>query len=59
MYLIKWKGFSVIRSTWEPIENLGNCQDAVKKYEEKQKRSLEAYAAYDRSSMSPSRRAGE
>lgn len=29
-YLIKWVGFT--RKTWEPEENLSNCQDLLKEY---------------------------
>lgn len=31
MYLIKWAGYD--EKTWEPRENLTNCQDMLKKYE--------------------------
>lgn len=28
-FLIRWKGFTCADDTWEPIENLQNCQQAV------------------------------
>jgi hypothetical protein len=28
-YLIKWKGYSSVESTWEPIENLIDAIDVV------------------------------
>lgn len=33
-YLIKWKGFSIDQSTYEPIENLKNCVEMIEEYEE-------------------------
>ncbi len=34
-YLVKWKGFGVEESTWEPYENVKNCKEILKKFEEK------------------------
>jgi hypothetical protein len=34
LYLVKWEGYSVEESTWEPISNLKNVKDMVKLYEE-------------------------
>ena len=31
-YLIKWKGYSDLDNTYEPLSNLGNALDAVKEY---------------------------
>jgi len=33
-YLIKWAGYSADYNTWEPQENLSNCQGLVADYEE-------------------------
>lgn len=37
-YLIKWKEFRVTESTWEPIENLGECKSMLEAFEKRQKR---------------------
>ena len=43
-YLIKWEGEWV--NTWEPVNNLTNCEDMVRGYEEKRKADKKAkYAA--------------
>lgn len=34
-YKVKWKGYSIREATWEPIENLGNVQNLIQKYERK------------------------
>ena len=31
-YLIKWKGYDTSENTWEPIENLTNCQLLIQTY---------------------------
>lgn len=36
-YLIKWKGFSNIENTWEPLENLHHCQNLVDEFKENNK----------------------
>lgn len=33
VYLVKWKGFSSKENTWEPKENLGNCQRAMRDFQ--------------------------
>lgn len=33
-YRVYWKGYSLEESTWEPIENLTNCEVKIKEYEE-------------------------
>lgn len=35
-YLLKWEGYVVNDSTWEPEENL-NCDELLEKFEKKQK----------------------
>jgi hypothetical protein len=32
-YLIKWKGYSVKDSSWEPLINLGDATDLVQEFE--------------------------
>ena len=32
-YLVKWLGYPLHNATWEPKENLKNCQEKVKEYE--------------------------
>jgi hypothetical protein len=34
-YKVKWKGYPHEEATWEPIQNLDNCKEVVKRYEEK------------------------
>ena len=31
-YLIKWKGYPHSENTWEPIQNLGNCQIILRQF---------------------------
>jgi hypothetical protein len=31
-YLIKWKGYTEERNTWEPVDNLANTQAAIKDF---------------------------
>lgn len=31
-YLIKWKGYPHSENTWEPIQNLGNCQMILRQF---------------------------
>lgn len=33
LYLVKWKGFSIKESTWEPRKNLANCLKLIQEYE--------------------------
>jgi hypothetical protein len=32
-YLVKWQGWPLEEVTWEPLENLQNCQDAIDDFE--------------------------
>lgn len=34
-YLVKWKGYQLEESTWEPLQNLKNAPEALKKFREK------------------------
>ena len=33
-YLIKWKGYSTSKNTWEPLKNLENCQRKLQEFRE-------------------------
>lgn len=36
MYLVKWQDYPPSENTWEPEENLGNCDDLIKTFMESQ-----------------------
>lgn len=38
-YFVKWKGYSAKDNTWEPKENLKNCQGALDKFEANKKKT--------------------
>ena len=44
-YLVKWAGYELQESTWEPYENIKECKDQLKKFEEKYSRDLKAKIA--------------
>ena len=31
-YRVHWKGYSARHDTWEPVENLTNCQDLIDEF---------------------------
>ena len=31
-YLVKWKGYGVFESTWEPLSNLTNCSSILSSF---------------------------
>ena len=39
-YLIKWKGFSEAHNSWEPKRNLGNADQLVKEFHDKNPRAI-------------------
>ena len=39
-YLVKWKGFSEAHNSWEPKKNLGNADQLVKKFHDKNPRAI-------------------
>jgi histone-lysine N-methyltransferase SUV39H len=45
-YLIKWKNWNVEYNTWEPIENLTNCSELLKEFEDGRMKSLEKFQKY-------------
>jgi hypothetical protein len=36
-YFVKWKGYDYSQSTWEPIDNLLNCDEKISEYEKSKK----------------------
>lgn len=38
LYLLKWKGYDDTENTWEPVENLEDCRDLIRDFEDKFKR---------------------
>lgn len=41
-FLVKWKGYDDSENSWEPIENLSTCQEAIDEFNEslKKKRKI-------------------
>jgi hypothetical protein len=49
-YLVQWKGYTENENTWEPLDNLGHAQDAIRRFH----RSNPGAATLDRrSGVSP------
>lgn len=38
-YLVKWRGYADCDNSWEPAENLVNCPDLVKEFDDEQNRA--------------------
>ena len=36
LYKVHWANFSAAHDSWEPAENLGQCQELIDEYKEKQ-----------------------
>lgn len=34
-YLVKWKGYDTSENTWEPIKNLTNCREEIRKFHQR------------------------
>lgn len=34
-YLVKWRGYGLAESTWEPVSNLTNCPEVLSAFEER------------------------
>lgn len=32
LYLVKWEGYGSDQNTWEPVQNLSNVKDMIKRY---------------------------
>nr|POF17929.1 retrotransposon-derived protein peg10 [Quercus suber] len=42
-YLVKWEGYPSSENTWEPKENLHNCKDLLRRFEEQKKEGRGGY----------------
>lgn len=45
-FLIKWKSWSTEYNTWEPSENLTNCSELLKEFEDNRLKLLEKFQKY-------------
>ncbi|XP_014217049.1 histone-lysine N-methyltransferase SUV39H2 [Copidosoma floridanum] len=45
-YFIKWKNWSSQYNTWEPLENLTNCSDLLKEFEDGRSKVLERFQKF-------------
>ena len=54
-YLVKWLGYPVHESTWEPIKHLKNSQQFINDYERRQTATQAASTSTDKDSKKPSR----
>ena len=39
-YLIKWEGYPIEEATWEPVRNLSNVKDMIRRFESMREGSI-------------------
>ena len=52
-YLVRWQGHASAADSWEPTEQLANCQEWVAEYEAAAPRRLRALRAHQRAGPAP------